>query len=112
MTPRSSAGVISCFRSLNAPNPTTPIARQARTTIQRRRMQISTNIHDPGVITLGNVVEVVRRHARERGARPVAAELVGLIPAAALDGYPEDVPIMGTDPHRRTIEAHLTDLRG
>lgn len=76
------------------------------------RMQISTNIHDPGVITLGTVVEVVRRHAREHDARPVAAELVGLIPAAALDHYPEDVPIIGPDPHRRTIEAHLNDLRG
>lgn len=76
------------------------------------RMQISTNIHDPGVITLGNVVDVVRRHAREHGATPTQAELVGLVPAAALDHYPEDVPITGTDPHRRTIEAHLDALRG
>ncbi len=76
------------------------------------RMQISTNIHDPGVITLGNVVDVVRRLAREHDARPIAAELVGLVPAAALDHYPEDVPIAGPDPHRRTIEAHVSDLQG
>ena len=76
------------------------------------RMQISTNIHDPGVITLGTVVEVIRRHAREHGATPIGAELVGLVPAAALDHYPEDVPISGSDPHRRTIEAHLDALEG
>jgi glutamate formiminotransferase len=75
-------------------------------------MQISTNIHDPGVITLGTVVEVVRRRAREHGATPTGAELVGLVPAAALDHYPEDVPIAGEDPHRRTIEAHLDALEG
>ena len=74
------------------------------------RMQISTNVHDPGVITLGHVVERIRRLSREHGAEPVGAELVGLVPAAALDEYPEDVPIAGDDPHRRTIEAHLDSL--
>jgi len=74
------------------------------------RMQISTNVHDPSVVPLGSVVETIRRLAREHDAGPVSAELVGLVPAAALDDYPEDVPIAGENPHRRTIEAHLNDL--
>ena len=74
------------------------------------RMQISTNVHDPAFVTLGQIVDIVRRLAREHGARPVAAELVGLVPEAALDGYPDDVPIAGEDPHRRTIEARLRAL--
>lgn len=74
------------------------------------RMQISTNVHDPTATPLAAVVERIRGLAAEHGAEPVAAELVGLVPAAALDGYPDDVPIAGSDPHRRTIEAHLNDL--
>ena len=47
------------------------------------------------------------RLAAARGAAPVAAELVGLVPAAALDDYPDDVPIRGFDPAPSTIEARL-----
>ena len=53
---------------------------------------------------LATVVERVRELAAPLGARPVEAELVGLVPAAALAGYPEDVPIRGFDPDRQTIE--------
>ncbi len=74
------------------------------------RMQISTNVHDPAVVPLGRVVEGIRRLAHEHDAHPVSAEIVGLVPAAALDGYPDDVPVAGADPRRRTIEAHLEDL--
>lgn len=74
------------------------------------RIQISTNVHDPTAVPLGRVVEEVRRLAAPHGAAPVSAELVGLVPAAALDGYPEDVPITGEDPHRRTIEARIGAL--
>ena len=62
------------------------------------RAQVSTNVHDPLTTTLGAVVEAVRRLAAPLGARPVEAELVGLIPAAALVDYPADVPIRGFDP--------------
>ena len=62
------------------------------------RAQVSTNVHDPLRTTLGAVVETVRRLAAPLGARPVEAELVGLIPAAALVDYPADVPIRGFDP--------------
>lgn len=74
------------------------------------RIQVSTNVHDPAVVPVGRVVEDVRRLALDHDARPIAAELIGLIPAASLDGYPEDVPIAGADPHTRTIEARLGSL--
>ncbi len=69
--------------------------------------QVSTNVHDPLAVPLGEVVERVRALAAPLGARPVEAELVGLVPAAALAGYPEDVPIRGFDPAMQTIERRL-----
>jgi glutamate formiminotransferase len=71
------------------------------------RAQVSTNVHDPLTTTLGTVVEEVRRLAAPLGARPVEAELVGLIPAAAIVDYPADVPIRGFDPDRHVIERRL-----
>jgi glutamate formiminotransferase len=71
------------------------------------RAQVSTNVHDPLRVPLGEVVERVRRLAEPLGARPVEAELVGLIPAAALTGYPEDVPMRGFDPALHVIERRL-----
>ncbi|HKI67523.1 MAG TPA: hypothetical protein VJ989_09680 [Solirubrobacterales bacterium] len=74
------------------------------------RAQVSTNVHDPLAVPLGAVVERVRELAAPLGARPVEAELIGLIPAAALAGYPGDVPIRGFDAGRHTIEARLATL--
>jgi glutamate formiminotransferase len=74
------------------------------------RVQISTNIHDPIGVSLGTVVEQVRSLAAALGGRPVEAELVGLIPAAALAGYPADVPIKGFDPELQSIERRLAQL--
>jgi glutamate formiminotransferase / 5-formyltetrahydrofolate cyclo-ligase len=71
------------------------------------RAQVSTNVHDPLRTPLGAVVEEVRRLAAPLGARPVEAELVGLIPAGALVDYPADVPIRGFDPSRHVIERRL-----
>ena len=71
------------------------------------RAQISTNVHDPLAVPLGMVVERVRQLAAPLGARPLEAELVGLVPAAALAGYPEDVPMRGFDPQRHVIERRL-----
>lgn len=73
------------------------------------RAQVSTNVHDPLAVPLGEIVERVRRLAAPLGARPLEAELVGLIPQAALAGYPADVPMRDFDPHRHTIEARLAD---
>jgi len=73
------------------------------------RAQVSTNVHDPFAVPLGEVVERVRELAAPLGARPLEAELVGLIPQAALAGYPVEVPSRGFDPHQHTIEARLAD---
>lgn len=74
------------------------------------RVQISTNVHDPAGTRLGTVVERVRSLAAPLGARPVEAELVGLIPAAALVDYPDDVLIRDFDPALQTIERRLATL--
>ena len=71
------------------------------------RVQVSTNVHDPLSVSLGEVVERVQALAAPLGAGPVEAELVGLVPRAALDRYPAEVPIRGFDPARQTIEARL-----
>ena len=76
------------------------------------RAQVSTNVHDPLTTTLATVVEDIRRLAEPLGARPVEAELVGLIPAGALVDYPADVPIRGFDPSRRVIERRLAAPSG
>jgi glutamate formiminotransferase / 5-formyltetrahydrofolate cyclo-ligase len=76
------------------------------------RVQVSTNVHDPSAVPLAAVVEQVRELAAPLGAHPVEAELIGLAPAAALSGYPEDVPIRGFDPELRTIEARLAATSG
>jgi glutamate formiminotransferase len=74
------------------------------------RAQVSTNVHDPLTVPLGEVVERVRQLAAPLGARPLEAELVGLIPEAAVAGYPEDVPIRGFDPGEHLIERRLATL--
>ena len=74
------------------------------------RAQVSTNVHDPLRTPLGAVVEEIRRLAAQLGARPVEAELVGLIPVAALADYPADVPIRGFEPSRHVIERRLAAL--
>jgi glutamate formiminotransferase len=69
--------------------------------------QISTNVHDPLTIPLAQVLDHVRALARPNGAHPIAAEIVGLVPEAALAGFPEDVPIPGFDPARQVLERRL-----
>ncbi len=74
------------------------------------RTQVSTNVHDPISVPLSEVVGRVRALAAPLGAQPVEAELIGLVPAAALDGYPADVPIRAFDPALHTIEQRLAAL--
>ena len=71
------------------------------------RAQVSTNVHDPLAVPLGAVIERVRELATPLGARPIEAELIGLIPEGALAGYPEDVPIRAFDPIHHVIERRL-----
>lgn len=70
----------------------------------QERAQVSCNIHDPFAVSLGEIVGFVRARAAVE-----SAELVGLTPRAALDGFPEDVPIVDFDPNRQIVEAALGD---
>ena len=64
--------------------------------------QVSMNIERPLELNLATVIEAVSRHARVN-----SAELVGLAPRAALEDFPEDVPLPGFDPARHVIENAL-----
>jgi glutamate formiminotransferase/glutamate formiminotransferase/formiminotetrahydrofolate cyclodeaminase len=66
------------------------------------RPQVSMNVERPLEVALVDVIEAVRRHARL-----VRAELVGLAPAVALEGFPPDLPMPGFDPARQVIENAL-----
>jgi glutamate formiminotransferase / 5-formyltetrahydrofolate cyclo-ligase len=68
------------------------------------RTQISMNIHDPHAVPLAQVVEEISRLAERHGARVIEAELVGLVPEAAVEGYPDEPPIRNFDPMRDVIE--------
>jgi glutamate formiminotransferase len=70
------------------------------------RAQVSTNVHDPTAVPLGEVVARVRELAEPHRARVVGAEVVGLVPAAALAGWPADVPL-DFDPATQTIERRV-----
>lgn len=70
-------------------------------------VQISTNVHDPVATPLALVVAEIERLAGPLGGRAEAAELIGLIPEAALRDYPEHVPIRDFDLASRTVEARL-----
>ncbi len=72
---------------------------------ERGRAQVSTNVHDPGSTPLRMVVEAVRSRAEV-----AEAELVGLAPAAALERFPEDVPLRGFFPERHLLENALRSL--
>jgi glutamate formiminotransferase len=62
--------------------------------------QVSTNVEDHRRTPLARVVEAIARHAR-----PSQAELVGLAPRAAFDGFPDDLPVA----NRRVVEDALDE---
>jgi glutamate formiminotransferase len=64
--------------------------------------QVSVNVERPFEVSLAMVAEAVGRHAGIADA-----ELVGLAPRAALEGFPAEVPIRGFDPARHVIENAL-----
>ncbi|MCO5316361.1 MAG: hypothetical protein M9938_09410 [Solirubrobacterales bacterium] len=74
------------------------------------RTQVSTNVHDPVSMPLARLVAAVAARAELRGTRVIEAELIGLLPEAAMAGYPEGVPIRGFDPNYHLIENRLADL--
>jgi glutamate formiminotransferase/glutamate formiminotransferase/formiminotetrahydrofolate cyclodeaminase len=72
----------------------------------RGRAQVSTNVHDHRAVPLRDVVAYVRERADV-----AEAELVGLAPRAAFEGFPEDVPLRGFDPERHILEEALQAVR-
>jgi len=64
--------------------------------------QVSMNVERPFEVPLAAVAEAVARHHRI-----ASAELVGLAPRAALDGFPAEIPMPGFDPARHLIENAL-----
>lgn len=77
-------------------------------TLSTGRAQVSMNVHDPASLPLAEVVERVSAGASRHGAKVIEAELVGLIPEAAMSGYPESVPIRDFDPAFHIIERRLS----
>jgi len=65
--------------------------------------QISTNVEDYRQTNLAALVAAIARHAT-----PVRAELVGVPPRAAFEGFPDDLPVR----HRRYLEDALQSAVG
>jgi glutamate formiminotransferase len=72
----------------------------------RERAQVSTNVHDHRAVPLREIVHRVRRQAEV-----AEAELIGLAPRAAFEGFPEDVPLRGFDPERHILEEVLAVIQ-
>jgi len=64
--------------------------------------QVSMNVERPFEVPLAAVVEAVASHAEV-----ASAELVGLVPRAALEGFPASVTLQDFDPARHVIENAL-----
>jgi glutamate formiminotransferase/glutamate formiminotransferase/formiminotetrahydrofolate cyclodeaminase len=64
----------------------------------RGHAQVSMNVEDHERLALRDVVAAIARHAT-----PARAELVGLAPVSAFDGFPEDLPVT----ERRYLEDAL-----
>jgi glutamate formiminotransferase/glutamate formiminotransferase/formiminotetrahydrofolate cyclodeaminase len=76
------------------------------------RTQVSVNVHDARSIPLAKLVDEIGRRAAEHGARAVEAELVGLAPEAALEGYPEEPAIRSFDADEHVLERALERCGG
>jgi glutamate formiminotransferase / 5-formyltetrahydrofolate cyclo-ligase len=72
---------------------------------ERGRAQVSTNVHDHTAVPLAEIVARVRARASV-----VEAELIGLAPRAAFEGFPDDVPLHGFSPERHILEEALAAL--
>jgi glutamate formiminotransferase / 5-formyltetrahydrofolate cyclo-ligase len=76
---------------------------------QRGVAQVSTNVEDHRTTSLAKVVEAISRHAT-----PARAELVGLAPRAAFEGFPDELPIEGLATIEGALDAatrHRPDTR-
>jgi glutamate formiminotransferase/glutamate formiminotransferase/formiminotetrahydrofolate cyclodeaminase len=66
----------------------------------RATAQVSANVEDHRATPLAKLIEAIARHAT-----PARAELVGLAPKAAFDGFPQDLPVA----NRRYIEDAIAE---
>lgn len=73
---------------------------------ERGRAQVSTNVHDHRATPLAEIVLAVRSRAEI-----AEAELVGLAPEAAFEGFPPDVPLRGFSPGRHVLENALRSVQ-
>ena len=74
------------------------------------RSQVSINVHDSEAVPLAKIATEVSRLAKAHGARVIEAELVGLAPKAAMEGYgDEHPPIPGFATEAHVIEHRLAD---
>jgi glutamate formiminotransferase/glutamate formiminotransferase/formiminotetrahydrofolate cyclodeaminase len=64
--------------------------------------QVSMNVEDPHALPLAAVVAAIARRAEI-----AVAEIVGLAPRAALEGFPGEIEIRGFNPLRQIIENRL-----
>jgi glutamate formiminotransferase/glutamate formiminotransferase/formiminotetrahydrofolate cyclodeaminase len=76
-----------------------PGLRAIAVTLDGRLAQVSMNVEQPLELPLAAVVEAVLRHADID-----SAELVGLAPRAALEGFPPEIPMPSFDAGRHVIE--------
>jgi glutamate formiminotransferase / 5-formyltetrahydrofolate cyclo-ligase len=74
------------------------------------RTQVSTNVHDPVAVPLAQVVARVAELAAAHGARVAYGEIVGLVPEAALAGFPATVPLPGFDRAQGVIEERIRSI--
>jgi glutamate formiminotransferase len=88
-----------------------PGVRAIAIDLGERGIQVSINVHDPVGVPLARVIDRITQLGEPTGARPVSAEIVGLVPEAGLAGFPEDLPIPGFDRERHVIERALDSLR-
>ena len=65
--------------------------------------QVSANVEDYHQTTLAMVIAAIARHAT-----PLRAEIVGVPPQAAFDGFPESLPVA----NRRSLEQALQSVLG
>ena len=72
---------------------------------KQQETQISMNVERPDLAPLKDVVAAIAKHAD-----PAAAELIGLAPERAFDGFPPDLPLPGFDPDAHLIERALARL--
>lgn len=63
--------------------------------------QVSTNVENHRATPLRDVIAAVARHAT-----PAGAELVGLAPEAAFEGFPDDIPLRGYQTIEDALQRH------